>query len=460
MFKRKKRTKVHFVGIGGIGMSGIAEVLVNLGYFVSGSDIARGASVARLEKMGCDVKIGHHADHIGGADVVVYSSAISSSNPEFEAAKKLGIPLIQRAEMLSELMRLKYGIAVAGTHGKTTTTSFLATILHECHVDPTHIIGGVVENLGGHAKVGKGDFIVAEADESDGTFLLLSPVFSIITNIECDHMEYYCTEKRLHSSFVKFANKIPFYGKCAINIDDKGNQQIKKKIKRPIVTFGIKKNKDQYDYHAININHLEFGSEFNLCYRGEDVGRVKINLPGEHNVYNALGALAIAHQLDLDFDQIIKGVEKCRGVGRRFDLIYTKNDFEVLDDYAHHPTEIQMTIETARKTRDKKVIVVYQPHRFSRIENSWKDLLHSFNNADSVYITPIYSAGEEPIIGINSDRLVMDINNLHPGLAQMLDKAEDIGSLLTRLQSESAIVLVMGAGSISRIARESVGNLQ
>jgi len=325
MFRNKynKETHVHFIGIGGIGMSGIAHVLLSLGYQVSGSDLVKGSTVLELEKLGAEIYIGHKEENISGATVVVYSSAVRQDNPEMVSAKEKGIPVIKRAEMLSELMRLKYGVAVAGSHGKTTTTSFLATMLHEAGMDPTHIIGGIVENLGGHANLGKGDFLVVEADESDGTFLLLTPVLSVITNIDNDHLDFYEHEENLLDAFVNFSNKVPFYGCCAINIHDANILKIREKIKRPTVTFGIGEICDEkIDYMAKEVSHSGHNSEFNLYFKDKFIGLVSICLPGKHNVLNALGAIALSHQMEVPFDKIILGIKKFKGVYRRFEKIY------------------------------------------------------------------------------------------------------------------------------------------
>ena len=411
--------KIHFVGIGGIGMSGIAEVLLSSGYKVSGSDVSESANVKKLKSLGAEIYLGHKAENLNNVTAVVYSSAVNDSNPEVARAKKEGIPVIRRAEMLAELMRLKYGLAVAGTHGKTTTTSFLATILQECNLDPTYIIGGIVKNLHGHAKVGKGDYLVAEADESDGTFLLLSPVMSVITNIDNDHMDHYQTEENLFRAFVEFANKIPFYGVVALNVHDEKLIQLKAEMKRPAVTFGIE---TACDFEARNINYGHFETSFDLYHKGEKKERFEINLPGRHNILNCLGATAVAFHLGLKFSDIRKAASKLEGVGRRFQLLFKDTTFEVVDDYGHHPTEIASTLRIVKDTRaDYKKIVIFEPHRYTRTRDCWDQFLHCFNDADELYLLPIYAASEPVIDGITTERLIEDINRLHPKFARKVE---------------------------------------
>jgi UDP-N-acetylmuramate--alanine ligase len=447
--------KIHFVGIGGIGMSGIAEVLLATGYNVSGSDVSESPNVKKLKTLGAEIYIGHKAENLNKVTVVVYSSAVNDSNPEVARAKKEGIPVIRRAEMLAELMRLKYGLAVAGTHGKTTTTSFLATILQECELDPTYIIGGIVKNLDGHAKVGKGDFLVAEADESDGTFLLLTPVMSVITNIDNDHMDHYGTEENLYKSFVEFANKIPFYGVVALNAHDEKLMHLKAEMKRPVVTFGID---IPSDFTAKNVVYGHFDTTFDLFYKGELQTRFEINLPGRHNVLNCLGASVLAFHVGLKFENIAEAAKKLEGVGRRFQLLYKENGFEVVDDYGHHPTEIASTLRIVKDTRaDYKKIVIFEPHRFTRTRDCWDQFLHCFNDADELYLLPIYAASELPINGITTDRLIEDINRLHPMFAKKIESISDLGKVIESHKNDKTIVVTLGAGSIGKTARKWSG---
>ena len=447
--------KIHFVGIGGIGMSGIAEVLITSGYNVSGSDVSESPNVKKLKKLGAEIYIGHKEENLNNVTVVVYSSAVNDSNPEVARAKREGIPVIRRAEMLAELMRLKYGLAVAGTHGKTTTTSFLATILQECDLDPTYIIGGIVKNLDGHAKVGKGNFLVAEADESDGTFLLLTPVMSVITNIDNDHMDHYSTEENLFNAFVEFANKIPFYGVVALNAHDEKLMLLKSEMKRPAVTFGIDV---PADFTARNVTYGHFETSFDLYYKDELQVRFDINLPGRHNVLNCLGASVLAFHMGLSFKKIAVAAKKLEGVGRRFQLLYKEQGFEVVDDYGHHPTEIASTLRIVKDTRaDYKKIVIFEPHRFTRTRDCWDQFLHCFNDADELYLLPIFAASELPIDGITTDRLIEDINRLHPLFAKKIQSIDDLASVIESHKNDKTIVVTLGAGSIGKTARKWAG---
>ncbi len=459
MFKFNTNTKIHFVGIGGIGMSGIAEVLVSLGYKVSGSDVSLSANVQKLKELGVEIYIGHKEENINGATVLVYTSAVNESNPEIIRARREKLPIIRRAEMLAELMRLKYGLAVAGTHGKTTTTSFLATILSECEFDPTYIIGGIVKNLKGHAKVGKGEFLVAEADESDGSFLLLSPVMSVITNVDNDHLDHYGNEENLYKAFLDFSNKVPFYGVVALNAHDLKLKKLSAELKRPHVFFGIEAPQgDSFEYEAKNLELSPFSSTFDLFYKGQMQTKMKINLPGRHNILNVLGATALAHHLDIPFAKIAKAAEKFEGVGRRFQLLYKEKSFEVVDDYGHHPTEIASTLKIVKDTRaDFRKVVIFEPHRFTRTRDCWDTFLHCFNDADELYLLPIYPASEQPIEGITTDRLVEDINRLHPKLAKKLTTIDDVPGLIEKLKGENTIVVTLGAGAIGKVARKWAG---
>lgn len=447
--------KLHFIGIGGIGMSGIAEVLLSLGYKVSGSDISESANVQRLRDKGAQIYIGHKVENIKDATVVVYSSAVTDENPEMRGAKDGNIPIMRRAEMLAELMRLKYGIAIAGTHGKTTTTSFLATILQGSDYDPTYIIGGIVKNLDGHAKVGKGEFLVAEADESDGSFLLLNPMMSVVTNIDNDHMNHYGTEAKLLDCFEEFINKVPFYGICALNAHDDRLMDMVKRIKKPFTTFAIGDElKSGADFEARDVKIKEISSVFNLYYKGEKTVEITINLPGTHNILNALGAIAIAHRMGVSFELIAKSIKEFESVGRRFQILHKTPDAEIIDDYGHHPTEIAVTLKTIRDTRKGKVIAIFEPHRFSRTRDCWNEFLHCFNSADELYLSPIYPASEKPIPGIESERLVQDINKLHPGFAKHISSLDEMDKVIKA--NKGASFAVMGAGSIGRKIREWV----
>ena len=356
-------------------------------------------------------------------------------------------------------MRLKKGIAIAGTHGKTTTTSFLATILHESRLDPTYIIGGIVHNLKGHAKIGSGEFLVAEADESDGSFLLLNPVMSIITNIDNDHMDFYKSEENLLASFKSFANKIPFYGICALNGHDKNLMEIRKSLRKPCVTFGIGEEGAAFDYEARNISvSPDTLTNYDLYFRGEKKVRIQMTLPGRHNILNSLGAIALAHNLDVEFPLIARSIRKFNGVGRRLQQLLKDKEFEILDDYAHHPTEISTTLKAVKETRsNNKIIAIFEPHRYTRTRDCWDRFLHCFNYADELYLCPIYGASEDAIEGITSDRLVSDINHLHPGLGKkVLETHSDIIDLVKSSKEKSITLISLGAGSIGKNIRDVV----
>lgn len=461
MFVLRTKTKVHFIGIGGIGMSGIAKVLLQKGYRVSGSDAKEGATLKDLKKLGAEIAIGHREENIQSPAVVVYSSAIRHDNPEMVRARQLGIPLIQRAEMLAELMRLKYGIAVAGTHGKTTTTSFLATILKTAQKDATYIIGGIVDNLGGHAEVGEGDLMVAEADESDGTFLMLNPIMSIITNIDDDHLDHYQDTETLKDAFQTFANRVPFYGVCALNIHDEQLRDIRNHIKRPYVTFGIEKEGDEVpDYQATHLHCDGLHMNFDLFYKGEFQTPITILLPGRHNVLNSLGAMAIAHQLGIGWDEIREGVKEFRGVGRRLQTLYHKEPLLIVDDYAHHPTAVTQTLNTLKELYPQhRLVVVFEPHRYTRTHSLWEKFLHCFNSADELHLLPIYAASEKVIDGVKTERLVADINHLHPGLANYLENFSAVTPLIVKGRQQKTVLVAMGAGTIGKNIRDLVNGL-
>lgn len=457
MRKQQKDTIVHIIGIGGIGMSAIAEVLLQLGFQVQGSDMAESANVENLRAKGAKITIGQKAENIQGATVITHSSAVKEGNPEYDAAVESGLPLLRRAQMLADIMRIKKGIAIAGTHGKTTTTSLVSTLLTEIGADPTYIIGGIVHNLGGHAKVGKGEYFVAEADESDGSFLMLSPVASVITNIDNDHLDHYGTEEGLQIAFHRFANQIPFFGICSLNYEDPKLRKIAEEMDKPMVTFAADPKFEDADYLAYDLNQSEKGVEFGVKTHGKDLGKFMISTPGKHNVLNALGALSVCIELGFDPEELKKGLRKFEGVGRRFQKVYEENDFEVIDDYGHHPTEIFETIKTAKASRsDKEVIVVFEPHRFTRTRDCWKEFLHCFNLADKVYIAPIYSANEKPIPGINSGSLSSDINKLHPGLTETFEDWDKVKEVVEESKSKKVLLLALGAGGVGKRVKNIV----
>lgn len=439
-------------------MSGIAEILLSLGHQVTGSDMTESLRTQNLRRLGARIFTGHSEDNLHYPTIVVYSSAIKGDNPEIISAQKRKIPLMKRAEMLAELMRLKKkGLAIAGTHGKTTTTSFLATILQESGLDPTYIIGGIVSNLNGHAKIGTGDLLVVEADESDGSFLLLNPLMSVITNIDNDHMDFYRSERELLHAFYQFANKVPFYGCCALNSDDEKLMIIKSKMKKPWMTFGVQGD-GPIDFSAKNIRHFPDKTEYDLYYRNEFATEITIKLPGVHNVLNSLGAISLAFSMKIDFSRIAHAIAKFEGVGRRLEILFDNGQLEIIDDYAHHPTEISKTLEIVRKTRkDSKIIVIFEPHRFSRTKYCWNFFLHCFNHADKLFLGPVYPASERPIAEINSERMVEDINRLHPNFAEKLNNLDEIPLPMNDCGKISLVTL--GAGSIGKKIREFIKKL-
>ncbi len=442
-------------------MSGIAEVLLSLGHDVSGSDIKDGPNTEKLKNLGAKIFIGHRKENIGDASVVVYTSAVGQDNPEFSYAREKDIPILKRAEMLAQLMRLKNGLAVAGTHGKTTTTSLLVTILEECQFHPTYFIGGIVENLNGHARAGKGDFFVAEADESDGSFLLLNPVLATITNIDNDHMDFYGNEEELLKSFEKFANNVPFYGIVSLNAHDNKLMEMRHRLKVPNVVFGIEEETYiEADFKAKNVSITKDGTEFDLYFQDKFQSKIQFGLIGKHNVLNALAAISLAYQLEIDFSSMAKGLSCFKGVGRRLQKLYTENDFEILDDYGHHPTEVAATLKALRESRgDKKIVVVFEPHRYSRTQQCWNDFFHCFNNCDELYLSPIYSASEKEIDGIHSERLVQDINKLHPDFCSYLPDVASMNSIVEKYKGQSVALLFLGAGGIGSEIRKIVSKM-
>jgi UDP-N-acetylmuramate--alanine ligase len=463
LFKVSPDVSIHFIGIGGIGMSGIAEVLLANGLSVSGSDLSTSARTEKLTELGAKIFLGHQSENVKEATVVVYSSAISRENPEYAYAIDNNIPLMRRAEMLAELMRLKRGIAIAGTHGKTTTTSFLATILEESKYDPTYIIGGIVANLKGHAKVGKGEFLVAEADESDGSFLLLNPIMSVITNIDNDHLDHYGSFENLKDSFTEFANKVPFYGHCSVNIQDKNIQKIRNKIKKPVITFGISDGEHIADFEARNIVRDGVKVQYDLYVHNEFKTKLTIYIPGDHNILNSLGAVSVAVQMGVSYEKITHSISKFIGVGRRFEVLLEKEKIIIIDDYGHHPTEISVTLESVRKIYpDRTVICVFEPHRYTRTKQCWNDFVGCFSSCDELMLGPIYPANEVEIEGISSVNLSREINEKTNDFSSTEESLEIVfegiqGRIKTN--DEKLVVIALGAGSIGRKVREWVNQL-
>src|SRR6201993_2911385 len=395
--------RIHLVGIGGIGMSGIAEVLLTLGYSVSGSDTKLSTITERLQDLGATIFEEHKAENVEGAHVVVVSSAVKSDNPEVMEAHKRKIPVIPRAEMLAELMRLKYGIAVAGAHGKTTTTSMVASVLTAAHLDPTFVVGGKLNQAGTTARLGKGEFFVVEADESDRSFLLLAPVVAVVTTIAREHLDQYSSLEDIQDAFIQFVNRVPFYGAAILCIDEPNVQAIIPNVKRPIITYGTSSQADLV-ISDVKLDGLQ--SEFRLTYKGDDLGLFHLSHPpGMHNVRNAAAAAAVALYLNVASDLIREGLAKFTGVGRRFDIKGVVNDITVIDDYGHHPAEIRATLDAARGCKFNRLLVLFQPHRFTRTQHLGDKSCGAFNQADILVLTDIYPAGEAPVPGVNSEAL-------------------------------------------------------
>ena len=444
--------RIHLVGIGGIGMSGIAEVLLTLGYSVSGSDTKPSTTTERLQDLGATIFEGHKASNVEGAHVVVISSAIKSENPEVVEAHKRKIPVIPRAEMLAELMRLKYGIAVAGAHGKTTTTSMVASVLTAAHLDPTFVVGGKLNQAGTTARLGKGEYFVVEADESDRSFLYYAPVVAVVTTIDREHLDQYASLEEIQSVFVEFVNRVPFYGATILCLDEPNVQAIIPAVKRPIITYGTS---TQADLVISDISMEGLGSEFRLTYRGEDLGMFNlIHPPGIHNVQNAAAAAAVALYLNVPSDLIREGLAKFTGVGRRFDIKGVVADVTVIDDYGHHPAEIRATLEAARGCKFNRLLVLFQPHRFTRTKHLWDDFTKAFNQADILVLTDIYAASENPIPGITSEALAAAIREAgHKNVHYFRTMQDGIEFLLKKAKPADAI-LTIGAGNVSRASSE------
>ena len=444
--------RIHLVGIGGIGMSGIAEVLLTLGYSVSGSDVKLSNITERLENLGATIFEGHKAANANGAHVVVTSSAVKADNPEVIEAHKCKIPVIPRAEMLAELMRLKYGIAVAGAHGKTTTTSMVASVLAAAHLDPTFVIGGRVNQAGTTARLGKGEYFVVEADESDRSFLMLAPVVAVVTTIDREHLDQYSSLEDIQGAFIQFVNRVPFYGAAILCIDEPNVQAIIPSVKRPIITYGTS---TQADLVISDVKLEGLGSEFRLTYRSEDLGLFRLlHPPGMHNVRNAAAAAAVALYLNVPADLIREGLAKFAGVGRRFDIKGVVNDITVVDDYGHHPAEIRATLEAARGCEFNRLLVLFQPHRYTRTQHLWDDFCRAFNQADILVLLDIYAASEAPIPGITSEALANAIREAgHKNAHYFRSMQEGMVFLLKQARPGDAI-LTIGAGSVSRASGE------
>ena len=453
-----KIKKIHFIGIGGIGMSGIAEILINKGFTISGSDMYPSDNTEHLSKLGAEILIGHNAENIKDVELVVYSSAVNlDTNPEIIEAKKQNIPIIRRAEMLAELSRLTYTIAIAGTHGKTTTTSILSLILIRAGIDPTAIVGGRLKDLGGtNARLGNGEWTIVEADEYDRSFLQLTPTIALINNIETEHLDIYSDFNDLLETFIKFANMTPFYGFIAVGNDCAGVKEALPNFRKKVITFGLN---DSADYQAKNIHYSGFSSRCDVYEYGNLLGSMTLNVPGEHNIKNALGAVLIARQFDIGFELIESVISEFHGAFRRFDVKGEKNGITIIDDYAHHPTEIAATLKGTKNYTGRRIIAVFQPHTFTRIRDFYKDFATAFNDADKVYITDIYPAREEPIEGVTSQIIIDEAKkNGTNNMILVSDKEELYNSLMKELKAND-ILLTLGAGDIWKLGDQILNSL-
>lgn len=441
-------TRIHFVGIGGIGMSGIAELLINLGFAITGSDIADSDAVQRLRSMGATIHIGHQSKNVGDAQVVVYSSAVGLDNPECIDAKERGLPVIPRAEMLAELMRMKFSIAIAGTHGKTTTTSMLATVLAMAEKDPTAIIGGRLDMFGSNARLGEGEILVAEADESDRSFLKLAPIVAVVTNIEEEHMDCYRDIDDILDTYVQFLNKVPFFGFDMVCLDDANIQQILPQLHRKVLTYG---SHTQALYRYTKPEFVGLNTRFR-AHRGRKVlGEVTLGVPGKHNCLNALATIGTALELGIDFEVIRKGLAAFKGVQRRCHIRGEKNGITIMDDYGHHPTEIRMTLQGIKNGfPDRRIVAVFQPHRYTRTRDLFEEFVTSFYDASRLYITEIYPASEKPIEGISAHALFEEIKNHGYREVFYVENKEDIPETIVGNLKEGDLVIFLGAGDIWR----------
>jgi UDP-N-acetylmuramate--alanine ligase len=451
---------IHFVGIGGIGMCGLAELLHNQGYAVSGSDLREGATVERLRSLGIPVGIGHDAAHVGAADVVVYSSAVRRGNPELQEAERRKVPVIPRAEMLAEVMRLKQGIAVGGSHGKTTTTSLIAHVLHAVGLDPTAVIGGRVlaaESAPTGARLGAGELLVAEADESDGSFLRLAPVIAVVTNVDPEHLDHYGSYEALQQAFAAFANRVPFWGLAVLCLDHPGVQALVPHMTRRTTTYGFT---PQADLVASDVAVEGGGSRFRVRRRGQDLGVVRMRLPGRHNVLNALATLGVVLELDVPFAAAAAALEGFLGIERRFETKGEAAGVRVVDDYGHHPEEIRATLAAAREVHSGRIVVAFQPHRYTRTRDLWDAFRSAFNHADVLVLTEVYAAGEDKIPGCEAAGLAEEIRAHGHRDVRFVADLEDVLETLLELAAPGDLLITLGAGSISGLGERLLRRLQ
>jgi UDP-N-acetylmuramate--alanine ligase len=455
-FKSRHAARVHFVGVGGIGMSGIAEVLLNLGYQVSGSDLKDSETTRRLAGLGARIALGHREENVADVDVVVVSSAVKRDNPEVVAARQRKIPVIPRAEMLAELMRLKYAVAIAGSHGKTTTTSMVATVLAAAGLDPTAVVGGKVNTLGSNAKLGKSDLMVVEADESDGSFLHLHPSIAVVTNIDPEHLDHHGTLENLKGAFVDFCNRVPFYGLDVLCLDHPNVQALLPRLEKRHVTYG---STHAADYRVEGIELDGFATRFRAFRRDVDLGPFTVRMVGAHNALNALAVIAIADELDIPLDTVRTALEGFAGVQRRFTVRGEARGITVVDDYGHHPAEVRATLAGARRAFGRRLVVAFQPHRYTRTRDLFEDFLSAFNDADLLFLAGVYAAGEEPIPGATSERLAEGVRAFgHRGVHHVERRADLVAAMLPLLQPGD-LVLTLGAGDITTVGPELLAAL-
>lgn len=442
----KGQGKIHFIGIGGSGMSGIATIMIQQGYKVSGSDLSQNAAACRLIDMGAEVFWGHDSTNLGqDTDMVVISTAIRADNPELVAAREKGMEIVRRGEMLARLMVDKKGIAVAGAHGKTTTSSMIALVFEKNGLDPTVVVGGDVLELGGNAKLGQGDYLVAEADESDGSFLLLSPSIEVITNIEDDHLDYYGSREAIKEAFVEFLQKIPDDGCAVVCADDPNVRELIANSDKTVITYGIVHHSD---YMAQNIRTQGLHTYADIYYRSDLLGQLELNVPGLHNINNAMAAIAVGRIAGLGFDEVARVLKDFRGVHRRFELLGNVQGINVVDDYAHHPTEVKATLRAAKQTKANRVIGVFQPHRFTRTKFLYREFGESFSDADLIVISEIYGAGETPIEGVTAELIINAIKNNENKTVHYFQTIEEVTGFLSEIAESGDLILTLGAGNI------------
>lgn len=454
----RKVKQLHFVGIGGSGMSGIAEILLTLGFSVSGSDLRKSEITEKLEQLGAKIFYGHSPDNVGDPDVVVVSSAVRGDNPEIKTACEKGIPVIPRAEMLAEIMRLNdYGIAIAGTHGKSTTSSLIAEVLIEAGLDPTVIVGGKVVNLGSSARLGKGGYLVAEADEFDRSFLKLWPTIAVITNMEPEHMECYAGIDDLRSAFLEFANRVPFYGAVVLCIDEPMLQEMLPEIERRAITYGLS---TQADIRAVKIHFNSAGTDFVVMMNENVLGAIHTSLIGLHNVKNALASVCVALEMGIDFPVIQNALEKFKGVFRRFQFKGEVSHILVVDDFAHHPTEVSVTLQAAKMAYDRRVVAVFQPHLFSRTQAFYLDFGKAFLNSDVLIVTEIFPAREEPIPGVSGELIATAAKDYGHKDVRFIPEVEDISETLLDITKPGDLVITIGAGNVWRVGEEFLKKLR